>query len=172
MEDSNVKYQIFSSSRNGISLDNIFRLPVLMNLRIQRFIPWFKLRGCLKKRWAMAFAPSPTNSNFSFIDSISEITTIDMSDENNNNNQPAPNEEDFPSRPGSVLEKEGSLNSSMITIIVSPAKLLYTFFLHAFFSTGQRHPISTRFSLPRKGIGDIKGYYYLVRVRLNPFEWR
>ena len=77
----------------------------------------------------MAFAPSPIStsidSNFSPIDSISDITTLDMSDENNdNNNQPAPNEEDFPSRFGSVLEKEGSLNSSMITIIVSPAKLL------------------------------------------------
>ena len=72
-----------------------------------------------KDAWAMAFTPSPTsvnsNSNFSLIDSISDITTLDMSDENN---QPALNEEDFPSRPS--LEKEGSLNSSMITIIVSP----------------------------------------------------
>ena len=72
-----------------------------------------------KDAWAMAFTPSPTsvnsNSNFSLIDSISDITTLDMSDDNN---QPAPNEEDFPSRPS--LEKEGSLNSLMITIIVSP----------------------------------------------------
>ena len=56
-----------------------------------------------------------------------------MSENNDNNNQPAPNEEEFPSRPGSVLEKEGSLNSSMITIIVSPAKLLYTVFFTRFF---------------------------------------
>ena len=63
----------------------------------------------------MVFALSPTsvNSNFSLSDSLSDIATLDMRDDYN---QTAPNEEDFPSRP---VYQEGSLNSSMITIIVS-----------------------------------------------------
>ena len=119
-------------------------LPLLMNLR---FIPWFKLRGGLKRLWTMAFAPSPTstiNSNFSLIDSISEITTLDMSENNDNNNQPASNEEDFPSRPGSVLEKEGSLNGSMTTIVVSPPSFSSTLFFYTRLSCLQVNDIQFR----------------------------
>ena len=63
----------------------------------------------------MVFALSPisVNSNFSLSDSLSDIATLDMRDDYN---QAAPNEEDLPSRP---VYQEGSLNSSMITIIVS-----------------------------------------------------
>ena len=67
----------------------------------------------------MLFAPSPTSVNSNFSLSDSDISRVAMSD---NYNQPVPNEEDFPSRP--VLEKEGSLNSSMITIIVSLQDML------------------------------------------------
>ena len=45
------------------------------------------------------------------------------------------NEEEFPSRPGSVLEKEGSLNSSMITIIVSRPPFTACFSSTLFFYT-------------------------------------
>ena len=182
MEDRNGNIRFLVQAEmplNFLSLGDIFRLrlPVWSPTYSEIHSMILNSAAASKKRWTMAFAPSPTStinseSNFSLIDSISNITTLDMSVENNDNNQPAPNEEEFPSRPGSVLENEGSLNSSMITIIVSPPSFSSTlFFLHAFFSTGQRHPISTRFSLPRKRIGDIESYYYLVRVRLNPFEW-
>ena len=78
-------------------------------------------------------APSPTsvNSNFSLSDSVSDIANLDMSDDYTNS---PPDEEAFTSRP--VLEKEGSLNSSMITVIVSLQRhLLYTV-LQTFFSIG------------------------------------
>jgi hypothetical protein len=60
----------------------------------------------------MAFAPSPSsvNSNFSLSDSV---VTLDMSDDSK-----LPRGEDF------VFEKEGSLNSSMITVIVSLQSML------------------------------------------------
>ena len=64
----------------------------------------------------MAFAPLPTSvySNFSL--SESDIVTLDMSDDYKD--EPAPSEEAF------TLEKEGSLNSSMITVIVGLHRML------------------------------------------------
>jgi hypothetical protein len=65
----------------------------------------------------MAFATSPSSvnseSNFS-LDSVSDI--VDISDDNT---KPAEDEEDVLTLRMPVFEKEGYLNSSMITIIVS-----------------------------------------------------
>ena len=36
------------------------------------------------------------------------------------------------------------------------------------FLLGRRRPLSPRFSLPHKRIGDIEGYHYHIQVRLNP----
>ena len=63
------------------------------------------------------------NSNFP----LSNIATLDMSDDYT---KPPPDEEDFKSP---VFEKEGSLNSSMITIIVSLQRhVVYTVLSHFF----------------------------------------
>ena len=78
--------------------------------------PW------LPQQTPMLFAPSPTSVNSNFF-----LSDSDMPDDYI---QTAPNEKGFPSRP--VLEKEGSLNGSMITIIVSLQKMLA---VHRFFFT-------------------------------------
>ena len=81
--------------------------------------------------------------------------------------KPPPDEEDFTSRP--AIEKEGSLNSSMITIIVSLQSMLAVhFFLQTLSSTGRRHPLSSRFSLPPKRIWDIERHHYHVQDWPNP----
>ena len=83
----------------------------------------------------MAFVLSPptslnSNLNFSLSDSVSDIATFDMPDDYTID-KPAPNEKVSTSQP--VFEKEGYLNSSMITVIVSPSTaLLYTFFYKIF----------------------------------------
>ena len=62
-------------------------------------------------------SPSSVDTIYSFSDSVSDVVTLDMSDDCS---KPAPDEEVFAFRtPTPVFEKEGSLNSSMITIIVS-----------------------------------------------------
>jgi hypothetical protein len=62
---------------------------------------------------ALATSPSSVNSNFS-LDSVSDI--VDISDDYT---KPAEDEEDVLTLRMPVREKEGSLNSSMITVIVS-----------------------------------------------------
>ena len=77
----------------------------------------------------MAFTPSPpsVNSNFSLSDSVSDIATLDMTDI-----FAKPDPHKVPEFP--VFKEEGSLNSSMITVIVSLSRhtcctLLYGHFL-------------------------------------------
>ena len=63
--------------------------------------------------------PSSFSSNFSLSDS--DIVTLDMTDDDTKPAAPGEEEEDESAFPTTmdVFEKEGSLNSSMITIIVS-----------------------------------------------------
>ena len=109
----------------------------------------------------MAFATSPSsvNSNFSLSDSVSDIVILDMTDDYA---KPAPDKEVFEFQP--VFEKEGSLNSSMITVIVSLSRhTCCTLLLQIFSSTGRRHPLSSRFSLPPKRIRHLEGHHYRIR---------
>jgi hypothetical protein len=80
----------------------------------------------------------------------------------------APGKDVFTLRP---YEKEDSFDSSMITVIVSLQASSFKIrgiLAKNYFSTGRRHPLSSRFLLPPKRIGDIEGYHYHVQVRLNP----
>ena len=58
--------------------------------------------------------PSSFSSNFSLSDSVSDVVTLDMTDDDT---KPAASGEEEEEE--NVFEKEGSLNSSMITVIVS-----------------------------------------------------
>ena len=115
----------------------------------------------------MAFAPSLTSvdSNFSLSDSVSDIASLDTSADDDT--KPAVNEEDFTS--GHV---EDSLDNSIITVIVSLQGMLAVLCLTGIVSTGRRHPLSSRFSLPPKRIRDIEGHHYRIQDRLNPPEKR
>ena len=100
--------------------------------------------------------PSSAGSNFSLSDSVSDIVTLDMTDDY------APS---LFRAPMPVFEKEGSLDSSMIMVIVSLSRhaLCTPVLLQIFSSTGRQHPLSSRFSFPTKRIGDIEGHHYYVR---------
>ena len=113
---------------------------------------------------ASVTSPFSVNSNFSFSDSVSDIVALDMSDDYT---KPPP-EDVFTFR--SLFEREGSLNSSMITIVVSlqgMLQLLYTA-LRTSSSTGRQHPLSYRLLLPPKRIGVIEVHHFHLRGRPNP----
>ena len=74
----------------------------------------------------MAFATSPSSANsiFSFGDSTSDVAALDMHDDRT---KPTPDKEAFEF--GTPTPVEGSLNSSMITVVVSLQGMLAVYCL-------------------------------------------